>query len=235
MNEFSSSTQGVILLAPQIGRRFPLLSHLSLDQTLHREHKSKSFKSRRRSAKVTLSVKRQLAGLEPWTIGTGASERKPDESSSSDTDSGADVGTTPVGWEALLCLPRGLFSLKVNAVCLGYDSYVLLRAHVAELHCAKVASPSDIEAAVAYSKGAEAAAAKEKRKIAALKRDFGDQWEVEKAAQEERSTAYLASIYEDLARMEAAAATKRATVLADAAASAATAAVALRPRSKKLA
>ena len=54
--------------------------------------------------------------------------------------------TSVVGWKALLRLPRGLFSLDLGGCSLSHPSYALLRAHVAELRAAKVASPAEVAA-----------------------------------------------------------------------------------------
>lgn len=72
------------------------------------------------------------------------------------------LGTPPhtsvAGWTALLRLPRGIFRLDVDGNELSYDSYALLRLHVADFFAKKVASPE------------EEAAAAEHRSAAAVKR-----------------------------------------------------------------
>ena len=90
----------------------------------------------------------------------------------------ADAAPTPgmtsrAGWAALLRLPRGLFSLKVNGSCLGYDSYDLLREHVTVLHCSKVSSPAELVNAKARLLDSEATAARDKALLEDFERRFG--------------------------------------------------------------
>ena len=54
--------------------------------------------------------------------------------------------TSCAGWAALMCLPRGLFSLDVGHCELTYASYAMLREHVSELQACKVMSPEEEDA-----------------------------------------------------------------------------------------
>jgi hypothetical protein len=179
----------------QLSRRFPSLSLLSLDQTLDREKASDSYIERRRSAEGMASYRRKRAGLEPWvdvkkpasvSVGGGAAsaslalaaaENGTIDEDDDDDDFLDDRRTSPVGWAALL-IPRGLFSLKVNSVCLGYDSYALMSKHVTELHCKPVLSPAERALAAARAKdpeiSAKTAASTLKRRVAKYALLHGD-------------------------------------------------------------
>lgn len=65
--------------------------------------------------------------------------------------------TTVAGWNDLLRLPRGLFSLDIGACALSYASYSLLRAHVADLRAAKVPSPAEAAASTVRRSAKQAA------------------------------------------------------------------------------
>ena len=153
-----------------LGHRFPSLAHLSLDHALDRELDSEAFKRKRDWDNSTASYRRKRDGLEPWddpepklsgsTIGV--------DNSDNESKLLADMArrTSPAGWRSLLCLPRGLFSLKVNAICLCSESYALLQANVTELHCGHVLSPVEI----ARAKDPEVV---DKKKAASLKLRLG--------------------------------------------------------------
>lgn len=161
-----------LLIVPfcQLSTLLPGLATLSLTNTLSSEidpvfRKPELAEQRHKTPE---QVKRRIAALrKKKREKEEKAEEMDDESSDSDSDAGGSVplsraqkarkarysylGTSPhtsvAGWTALLRLPRGFYRLDVDGNELSYDSYALLRLHVADVFAKKVASPEEEAAA----------------------------------------------------------------------------------------
>lgn len=208
----------------QVGHRFPILRRLSLDQSLQLEPETSTSKWRKGMSdlrdKIDGNISWDEADDEPQESCEAAGESEVDAggpggagSAIQDTGVAGSTATSAshAGWASLV-RPRGLFSLTVNAGCLGYNSYAVLREHVTELHCGKISSPAELEAARVRWRDPKAVAVRAKRRVDDFQRMYGADGPARMAAEEADSAERRKKLDATVAAWKASALTRRTAI-----------------------